>query len=187
MQGGVVVHSVPKVDLDPNNRSRAKETIKENNEGIKATRIVPLMRKQRNPSALTQSVVIFLKSTREADQLICIGVSVSAREDLEQLDAKRYIPQGQLKQCFNCQGYGHKAAICTRKPKCGSCSEEHQTNKCKNPTVLKCVLCDDGHHSWSNECKKGKKEIMRLKELWVGGRPGAKYRGCTNAAHREHP
>ena len=159
---GVVVHRASTSYLDLNNQKQAKEYFKEKNgKDLQITRITPLLRKPRNPDAPSQSVIVFVEEAEQADNLIRRGAKVGHR----QLGAQRYTPQAQLKQCFNCQGYRHKAVVCTRKARCGRCSEEHQTKECKDPATLKCALCGGKHHAWAEECEKRKQEIARLQEM----------------------
>src|SRR5438045_4468754 len=42
----------------------------------------------------------------------------------------RFTPQFQVMQCFNCCEYGHRAANCKRKPRCGKCAGKHNTKAC---------------------------------------------------------
>ena len=37
-----------------------------------------------------------------------------------------------IRQCFKCQGFGHKAPNCTKKPKCVVCGEAHSHKNCPN-------------------------------------------------------
>ena len=48
---------------------------------------------------------------------------------------ERFIPQFQIMQCYNCCEYGHRAANCKRKPRCGKCAGNHNTKECNNTTA----------------------------------------------------
>lgn len=61
-------------------------------------------------------------------------------------------------QCRKCQSYGHLAHKCTAGPRCGYCSENHESRNCKGKnngntneegesTHLKCALCTGTHSS----------------------------------------
>ena len=161
----VVVHGVSKFYLDLNNQEQAKAYFKEKNgKDLQITRITPLLRKPHNPDAPSQSVIVFVEEAEQAEQADNL-VRRRAKVGQRQLGAKLYAPQTQLKQCFNCQGYGHKTAVCNRKARCGRCSEEHQTRECKDPDTLKCALCDGKHCAWAEECEKRKKEMAQLQEM----------------------
>ncbi len=46
-------------------------------------------------------------------------------------------------RCFNCQRFGHVAAACKGKRRCGKCSEDHDFKECKNQ--IKCCNCGGTH------------------------------------------
>ena len=48
-----------------------------------------------------------------------------------------------IQQCFKCQGFGHKAPNCIKKPKCVVCGEAHSHKNCSNKEKWKpkCVNC----------------------------------------------
>ena len=148
---GVVIHGVSKHDID-----FTKDTPKEimarirggNSEDITAERVVPLRRRTRNPNAPTQSIVIFFKSAKEADDCIEMGIHIEHRY---YATTERYTLQCRIKQCFNCQKYGHKASECTRKARCGKCTQEHETKECQSETAL-CANCKGPHYAWVHEC-----------------------------------
>lgn len=45
-----------------------------------------------------------------------------------------------LKRCFKCQGYNHKASACKNKMACIKCSGEHDSKDCIS-SVIKCINC----------------------------------------------
>ena len=120
------------------------------------------MKRPRNPNAPTQSIVISFKSAKEADDCIEMGIYIEHRY---YAIAERYIPQSQIKQCFKCQAYGHKASVCTRKARCEKCAQEHETRECQSETML-CANCKGPHCTWLHECpvcqrKKEQGETLR--------------------------
>jgi hypothetical protein len=132
---GIVVHGVSKQDI--NTEAQSHEEIKariEHTNRIKVERVALLRRRARNPNAPTHSIVIFTECPKEADGCILDGVHIGNRHHA----AERYAPQCQIKQCFNCQAYGHKADICIKKPKCGRCAQEHETRSCSSE-ALQCA------------------------------------------------
>lgn len=158
---GVVIHGVPKCEIDTTtqNQDEIKEYLESIND-IKVTRTTLLMKKARNPSAPTQSIIVFMERPEEADNCIMDGVRIENRI----YPAERYIPQCQIRQCYNCQGYGHRADTCTKAPKCGKCAQEHETRKCNNSRdeTLVCAQCGGPHTAWHHECPKRRKESERL-------------------------
>src|SRR5204863_1177221 len=119
-----------------------------NSEEITIERVMPLRRHTRNPNAPTQSIVIFFIFFFKQKTAYEMGIHIEQR--LYAI-AERYIPQCQIKQCFKCQAYGHKANVCTRKVKCGKCAQEHETRECQSETT-QCANCKGSHHAWVNEC-----------------------------------
>lgn len=56
------------------------------------------------------------------------------------------------KRCFNCQQYGHKAAVCVRIPVCGNCAAPgHSHRNCINSEVG-CPNCGGNHPANSYRC-----------------------------------
>ena len=161
----VVIHNVFKDDTKfgedkPEEIIRRIEGI--NIEKTTAKRIEPLLKHPRNPNAITQSVIISFKCPKEAEDCIKIGVHIG---DRHYAITERYMPQIQLKQCFKCQAYGHKANVYIRKVKCGKCAQEHETRECQSEEMA-CINCKGPHCAWSHECparqrKREQGEILR--------------------------
>ena len=154
---GIVLHGVPKKNLDLIDQPQAIRELEGTNALKSISRVAPLMRKPRNPTAPTHSIVIFLSNAEEADGCISEGVVIQTRTH----QAVRYTPQCQTTQCFRCQGYGHKAATCTRTIKCGKCSKDHETRSCSTET-LQCANCNGPHAAWHPDCPRKIKERERL-------------------------
>jgi hypothetical protein len=138
---GIVMDGIPKQYINPETQSQEEmKTCIEANNDIEVKRVICLRKKPRNPNALTHSIVAFTECPKEADHCIEHGVRI----ENEIFAAKRYTPQCQIKQCFKCQAYGHKAEVCTRKTRCGKCAQEHETRDCNNEE-LKCANCGSSH------------------------------------------
>jgi len=171
---GIVIHGVPVRTLDARSmpQEHMREIIQRSN-NINVSRITPLTKKPRNPEAPTQSIVVFTKSAREANNAIEDGICIEWKnvETLEltsrTYDAKRYNSQHQIRQCFKCQTYGHKAETCTRKAACGRCAEAHDTRKCTQPEgeKAKCIHCGNDHPAWHHDCPRRQQEHAKLKTL----------------------
>jgi hypothetical protein len=162
---GVVVHGVSKyvVDFEKDKSEEIIVQIRDaNSEEMTVEKVMPLRKRTRNPNASTQSIVVFYKCPKKADECIQTGINIGHHH---YAIAERYIPQCQIKQCFKCQAYGHKASICTRKARCGKCAQEHETKGCQSATT-QCANCEGSHHAWSHECpvrqhKKEEAEILK--------------------------
>jgi hypothetical protein len=160
---GLVVHGAPKYDIDVRNGdiNEIKENIESTNQ-IKVKHVRPLMRKPRNPSAPTESIIIFTEHPEEANKCINDGLRMGRRI----LHVERYAPQYQIKQCFRCQGYGHRAESCTKEAQCGKCAQNHETHECnQNSKTASCVQCRGSHVAWHHSCPRRQKEIERLETL----------------------
>src|SRR5436305_11735596 len=149
---GVVVHGVSKSDINPTDQSDAKAALETNN-NINVNRVAPLIKKPRNSEAPTQSIIIFTENSKEGNDLICEGLRVEDRY----YAAERYASQCQIKQCFKCQEYGHKAEMCTKKPRCEKCAQKHETRQCDRRKI-KCAHCEDSHAAWHHECSHQQKK-----------------------------
>lgn len=69
-------------------------------------------------------------------------------------------------RCFNCQKFGHVAAICRGKRRCGKCGgEDHEYGQCKEGTSVKCCNCGGSHSAAYKGCQAHKKasEVQRVK------------------------
>ena len=146
---GVVVHGVSKYDInfEKDAPDEIMARLESANRGMTVKRVMPLRKRARNPDAPTQSIIIFLRLPKEADECIDMGINIGYRHHA----AERYIPQCQIKQCFKCQAYGHKANVCTRTAKCGKCAQGHETKECQSETQ-QCANCKGSHCAWSHEC-----------------------------------
>jgi hypothetical protein len=159
----IVLHGVSKhaIDFERDKPEEIISRIEDINHGIKIGKVEPLTKRPRNPNAPTQSIIISMKHSEEADECIINGMSIERRW----FRPERYAPQCRLNQCFNCQGYGHKANVCTRKVRCGKCAQEHDTRKCESE-MMQCANCKDSHHAWHQECpnrQRRKEQIEREK------------------------
>ena len=163
---GIVIHGVSKTDVDANAKDNMeiKEILEAEND-IKVARIAPLTRRPRNPQAPTQSIVLFTESPEDANNMIRMGLKT---QDGRIHAAERYTPQCQIKQCYRCQGYGHKATVCTKAAKCGKCAGEHETRECntENPKP-RCIHCNGEHPAWHTQCPHRQNEQKRLEALRV--------------------
>ena len=155
----IVVHGVSKEDIsfESDTPEQLKANIEQSNhETFKVTRVAPLRRRARNPDATTHSIIVSFAAPEEADECILYGIYIRHRRHA----AERYTPQCQIKQCFKCQGYGHRADVCTRAVKCGKCAQSHETRTCDSAS-LQCAECKGPHAAWHHECPVRQKEYQR--------------------------
>ena len=88
----------------------------------------------------------------------------------EMLQCERYERQCRLKQCFNCQKYGHIGTQCKATTACGYCAQEHASRDCptksEGGTSRKCAACHGHHEAWSQRCPTRKEEMARMKAAY---------------------
>src|SRR5436305_5027187 len=135
----VIVHEVSKSDINLTDQSDVKAALETNN-NIKINHVASLIKKLRNSEASTQSIIIFTENSKEVNDLICEELRVKDRY----YAVKRYASQCQIKQCFKCQEYEHKAKMCTKKSRCEKCVQKHEIQQC-DESETKCVHCEELH------------------------------------------
>ena len=74
-------------------------------------------------------------------------------------------PHREVRRCYRCQRYGHKAAVCKGKERCGKCAGDHRTSLCAGGPPL-CVNCGASHHSGSKSCTVQVNEALRYANLF---------------------
>ena len=164
---GIVVHGVPKVDVDPTKDDQEMLTteIKEDNESrnLSVVQVLPLRRTQKHLNRPTahHSLVIFTHSKQEADNCIKRGIALKGRF----YTAEKYTPELNIAQCFNCYKFGHLAKHCKNEQTCGKCGEKsHSSSECPN-NENKCAGCGGPHPAWHPECNRRDEEGERLRKL----------------------
>lgn len=78
-------------------------------------------------------------------------------------DVRPYVPPPL--RCFKCQRFGHVAAVCKGKQRCGRCGGEHEYGRCDEGAKLKCCNCGGEHSSAYRGCEVSKKaaEVQRIR------------------------
>jgi len=69
-------------------------------------------------------------------------------------------------RCFKCQRFGHVAAICRGKQRCGKCGgEDHEYGKCNEGTKNKCCNCGGEHSAVYKGCEAHKRaaDVQRIR------------------------
>ena len=67
---------------------------------------------------------------KQAEAFISGGFICQKTDIIFKVEEFRTTPS--IQQCFKCQGFGHKAPNCTKKPKCVVCGEAHSHKNCPN-------------------------------------------------------
>jgi Zinc knuckle. len=164
----IVIHGVPKEDLNPKTEDNAKAIAKLEEENItRKLHIAKLdvikQKESDNPESPTRhhSIVIFTHDSTEANACIDRGVIIRGRM---YSSPARYAPQLSAFQCYNCLAFGHIAAKCRKKAACSNCGEAgHRAAACTNPT--KCLGCGEAHQAWNRECRRWDEEKARIEHL----------------------
>ncbi|CAJ1066432.1 uncharacterized protein LOC113119923 [Xyrichtys novacula] len=115
-----------------------------------------------------------LKTTCEGEK--CDSLSVLVTFDEERLPervhigymsygVRLYVPRPL--RCFKCQKYGHVAAVCKGRQRCGKCAGEHEYGKCEIGAKIKCCNCGGEHTSAYRGCEVSKRaaEVQQMKTL----------------------
>ena len=74
-----------------------------------------------------------------------------------------------IRQCFNCQGYGHKGTSCPHKAQCGHFAGSHNTRDHQGSSYqVKCAVCGGNYEAWSKDCSIRVKEVQKLRRKLEG-------------------
>jgi hypothetical protein len=155
---GVIVHDVNVRSLGINKASEplpqervAKDLIAANSHNWGEAEIAKVSW-LRIPSGKSGSLIVEFTSPVPANVAIDKGVLW----DCDSLTAVLYDRAARVRQCFNCQQYGHIGTTCANTVKCVYCAEGHQSRDCpqKESSTLenKCANCEGAHATWSTEC-----------------------------------
>ena len=66
-----------------------------------------------------------------------------------------------VRQCFNCQSFGHSSNFCGKPPKCVKCDQPHATKDCTKPvgTPPKCINCSGDHPANFSGCPRYQQQL----------------------------
>ena len=161
---GVLVHGVHTSTMD----MERFEYIKHNilpfipNAGIK---YIGWLTKQAPKKAMSSVIIEFTKA-EDANKIIDEGLAW----DNQLCQCERYERRCRLKQCFQCQKYGHIGTQCKATRACGYCAQEHGTRDCPTrhdqDATRKCVICRGNHEAWSQQCPARIEELARTKAAY---------------------
>lgn len=80
----------------------------------------------------------------------------------QQFRVDEFIRKPRVIKCNKCQGWGHIQRYCSRNPKCGKCTENHETSSCSVVTDFKCCHCQGNHRTGDPRCKIYKEKMARF-------------------------
>ena len=151
---GIVIHGVPKAELDITNEETAIKELEENNESLGLTvKQIQLLRRKLN-YAEHHSLLVFIEDIDTANKCIQKGILIN----YQIYSTEKYMLQLRIIQCFNCHGYCHRANECKDKQKCGRYGkEDHEIEKCEELKYC-CIHCKGEYPAWSFECQARKEE-----------------------------
>lgn len=69
-------------------------------------------------------------------------------------------------RCYKCQKFGHVAAVCRGRQRCGKCGgEDHEYGKCSENTKAKCCNCGGEHSAAYKGCEAHKRaaQVQRVR------------------------
>jgi hypothetical protein len=117
----------------------------------------------RAPVAKRSAIVVEFTKPQHANQAIEMGTIWNST----MLNAELYDRSARVRQCFNCQQYGHVGSTCSNQERCGHCAGSHQTRDCTTESqgCRKCVNCGSAHASWSQACEYRQREVERIGQL----------------------
>jgi len=66
-----------------------------------------------------------------------------------------------MRQCFNCQSFGHSSNFCGKPPKCVKCDLSHASKDCTKPasTPPKCTNCGGDHPANFSGCPRYQQQL----------------------------
>jgi len=109
------------------------------------------------------SVIIEFTRPEDANKIIDEGLIWQG----EVFQCEKYDRQCRLKQCFQCQKYGHIGTLCKATIACGYCAQEHNSRDCpsKSDTTIpkKCTNCREGHEAWNQGCLARREELAKIR------------------------
>ena len=149
----VFIHGVRVKGVNTANQKQAVKELYEENlllhpnlEIIRVAWPTKVIREEKSYSSL----ILETASPETANRIIARGLV----HEGEIKECARYLAEGRVTRCFNCQKYGHIAKRCKNPTTCAECAGDHTTNKCtKEPEARrKCAACKGGHAAGSRQC-----------------------------------
>jgi hypothetical protein len=162
---GVLIHGIRTRTIDIKKFEETKDEILQANRVFLPTaeiKYIGWLTKEPPEKAMSSIVIEFTKP-EDANKIIDEGLVWQG----EMLQSERYERQCRLKQCFQCQKYGHIGTQCKAAKTCGFCAQEHSSWECPTKTdreaARKCAVCHGTHEAWSRECPTRKEQLAKIK------------------------
>jgi hypothetical protein len=162
---GVLVHGIRVSTMNTDNFEDTRDTILQDNKPFIPTADIKYIGwlTGKPPNKRMSSVIIEFTRPEDANKMIDEGLVWQG----EVCQCERYERQCRLKQCFNCQKYGHIGTQCKATTACGYCAQEHNTRDCPSKTdrelPKKCANCRGSHEAWNRECPNRMDEKARTR------------------------
>ena len=144
----VFIHGVRVKGVNTTNQKQAvKELCEENQllhpnlEIIRVAWPTKVIKEEKTYSSL----ILETTSPETANRIIAQGLI----HEGEIKTCERYLSEGRVTRCFNCQRYGHIARKCKNPAACANCARDHTTDKCtKDPEERrKCAVYKGNHRA----------------------------------------
>jgi hypothetical protein len=165
---GVLVHGIRTSTMDVDKFEETRDIILQDNKPFIPTADIKYIRwlTKRTVNKTVSSVVIEFTKPEDANKIIDEGLVWQG----EMCQSERYERGCRLKQCFQCQKYGHIGTQCKATKACGYCAQEHSSRDCPSKTdrdaPRKCATCHGAHEAWSQQCPTRREELARTKAAY---------------------
>lgn len=162
---GVLVHGIRTRTMNIEKFEEVRAEILQANKAFLPTadiKYIGWLTRQR-PDKTMSSIIIEFTKPEDANKIIKEGLVWEG----EMCQSERYERKCRLKQCFQCQKYGHIGTQCKAAKTCGYCAQQHSSWECPSKagqnTTKKCAVCHGPHEAWNQECPTRMEELVRVK------------------------
>ena len=103
-------------------------------------------RAERKPKTARGTLVIGVPTQAFQRSLVRQGLVINA----QLFEARLFDHSLIIKQCFNCNQWGHTTSACGKKICCGHCAGPHSTTSCSQASTA-CTNCGQKHKAWQRQ------------------------------------
>jgi hypothetical protein len=103
-------------------------------------------RAKTKPKTAKGTLVIGVPTQTLQQSLVRQGIVINA----QLFEARLFDHSLILKQCFNCNQWGHTTSACGKKICCGHCAGPHSTKSCSQASTS-CTNCRQKHKAWQRQ------------------------------------